>query len=173
MKASEVIVQNIVNKGVTDVFGIPGGVVIGFLESVRKNPNLKSHLLPNENSCGFAAISYARTSGKLGVVYATKGPGFTNLMTAINMAWQDSFPLLVVIGHNDGEPELIGQLGVRHTDHQNMDTVSLVQGITKFAIRIDTVSDIDKIQQAINITLDGRKGPALIDIASSVWDKEV
>ena len=86
-------------------FGIPGGVILPLLHSMKlQAPHIVPHLTYNEQTAGFCACGYAQASGKLGVAYATRGPGFTNLITAIAEAYYDSLPVLFITAHSASCP---------------------------------------------------------------------
>ena len=98
MRASDYIADFLVKQGVTDAFGIPGGVVLDLLYAIDRTEGITPHLCYHEQSAGFAACGYAQASGRLGVAYATRGPGFTNLISAIADAYSDSIPVMFISG---------------------------------------------------------------------------
>ena len=170
MTVAQYIVAQLQKLGVADVFGIPGGVILDLLYAFDDaKPRLTPHLMYHEQDAGFAACGYAQARGNLGVAYATKGPGFTNLITAIAEAYYESIPMLFITGHASDVVE-----GMRTMDDQEMDTCAMVAKITKCAKRINSVeiftSEFDK---AIQMCLSGRKGPILLDISSALWKKEI
>jgi acetolactate synthase-1/2/3 large subunit len=170
MRADDWIVDYLIRGGTTDVFGIPGVVVMDFLYAVdRRKPDITPHLCYHEQGAAFAACGYAQSTGKLGVAYATRGPGFTNMITAIADAYYDSIPTMFITSHSSTlEPEM------RVMNNQEIDTVSLVESITKKAIRID---DIDNLQKEVALAYyeatHGRKGPVFLDIYNGLFSKEV
>ena len=99
MKVAEYLVKTLSINGVTDVFGIPGGVVIDFLYALSES-NVNPHLSYHEQAAAFEACGYAQVNHTLGVVYATRGPGFTNLITGIADAYADSLPVLFITAHS-------------------------------------------------------------------------
>lgn len=171
MKVSDYIVDYMIRQHVTDAFGVPGGVVLELIYAMdaRKN-ELTPHLSYHEQAAGFAACGYAQASGHLGVAYATRGPGFTNLISAMADAYYDSLPVLFIIGHSAAS--LVDEMRVM--DDQEMDTVSMVKNITKYAARIDDVCQIEEaLEKACYKALNGRKGPVFLDIATSVMKKDI
>ena len=99
MKASDYIVEYLIGKGITDVFGYPGGMVTHLMDSFSKyQGQIAAHVTYHEQGAAFAACGYAQTSGKVGVAYATSGPGATNLITGICNAFFDSIPTLFITG---------------------------------------------------------------------------
>ena len=88
MRADDWFVSYLIDKGVTDVFGIPGVVIMDFLYAVdKRKPIITPHLNYHEQGSSFAACGYAQATGKLGVIITTSGPGFTNALTGLANAW--------------------------------------------------------------------------------------
>lgn len=170
MKVSEYIAQYLQKQGVTDAFGIPGGVILELMYALDATEGITPHLSFHEQCAGFAACGYAQAGGKLGVAYATKGPGFTNLLTAMADAYYDSIPVLFITAHSAATlPE-----GCRLVADQDMDTCGMVRNITKYAKRIDNIEEISiSLEKACQIAKDGRKGPVFLDIAASLFKKEM
>ena len=100
MKVSEYIAQYLQKQGITDAFGIPGGVILELMYALDATEGITPHLSFHEQCAGFAACGYAQAGRKLGVAYATKGPGFTNLLTAMADAYYDSIPVLFITAHS-------------------------------------------------------------------------
>lgn len=170
MKGSKFIANYLVNHGVTDAFGIPGGVVLDLLYAMDAEGGITPHLCYHEQAAGFAAIGYAQASGKLGVSYATRGPGFTNLITPIAEAYSESLPVLFITGH--ATPALNKKMRVMAD--QEIDTCAMVSGITKFAYRLEAVDELPEVlEKAYSIAVKGRKGPVVLDIATKVFLGEV
>lgn len=170
LTCDEFIVSKIVEAGTHDAFGIPGGVILRFLYALENNPNMEAHLTYHEQTAAFAALGYAQASGKLGVAYATRGPGICNMFTAIAEAYQESIPVLFITAH--GNREEID--GVRYVANQEINIVAAVRDITKYAVNVDKIEQVEHVvKQAIGIALSGRRGPVLLDIFSGLWDKEI
>ena len=171
MTGAQYIVDSLIRKGVTDAFGIPGGVVLSLLYAMdERKSELTPHLSYHEQCSGFAACGYAQASGKIGVAYATRGPGFTNLITAIADAYYDSLPTLFITAHSAPCPPE----GMRAMADQEMDTCSMVRNVTKMAVRIDDENSFAKnINKALQVATEGRKGPVFLDIAASLFKKEI
>ena len=174
MKVSDYIVEYLISKEITDVFGYPGGMVTHLMDSFSKYENkIKAHVTYHEQGAAFAACGYAQASGKMGVAYATSGPGATNLITGICNAYFDSIPILFITGQvNTFESK--GNLQVRQRGFQETDIVSMVKSVTKYAVKIE---DEDKIKwyldYAFDMAFDGRKGPVLLDIPMNVFRANV
>lgn len=169
MKVAEYLVEALKKKGVTDVFGIPGGVIIDLLYAFDSS-EITPHLSYHEQAAALEACGYAQVNYSLAVAYATRGPGFTNLITGIAEAYAESLPVLFITGHSG--------MAVSHEQRfekeQEMDTLQMVQHITKYAASIDSIEEaVEKIDEAIEIALYGRKGPVFLDFSSSLWNKEI
>lgn len=170
MKISQYLVQKLIEYEVTDVFGIPGGIILDFIYELNKNENIDVHLNYHEQGAAYAACGYAQSLGKLGVAYATKGPGLTNMITAIAEAFYDSLPVLFITAHS----QKVLNRNIRIEDEQEIDHSGLVSNITKYAKRVDS---IDSAIEAINIgcreAVSGRKGPVLLDFSAKILKSEV
>ena len=170
MRASDYIADFLVKKGVTDAFGIPGGVILDLIYAIDRTVGITPHLCYHEQSAGFAACGYAQVSGKLGVAYSTRGPGFTNLISAIADAYSDSIPVMFITGHScmTQNPKM------RVVADQELDTCGMVKSITKYAVRVDSADSLlVELSKAYAIAMEGRKGPVMLDISSSIWKEEV
>lgn len=170
MKVSEYIAQYLQKQSVTDVFGIPGGVILELMYALDATEGITPHLCFHEQCAGFAACGFAQAGGNLGVAYATKGPGFTNLLTAMADAYYDSIPVLFITAHTAASlPD-----GCRLVADQDMDTCGMVRGITKYAARIDQIEEVAIcLEKACKTAMEGRKGPVFLDIAASLFKKEI
>lgn len=171
MTGAQYIVDSLIKRGVTDAFGIPGGVILPLLyEFDNRRSDLEPHLSYHEQCAGFAACGYAQASGKLGVAYSTRGPGFTNLITAIADAYYDSLPVLFITAHSAPCPPN----GMRVMADQEMDTCSMVRNITKKAARLDDpMSFADDFEELCETALNGRKGPVFLDVSTKVLSQEI
>lgn len=170
MKTSEYIAKRLVELGVTDAFGLPGGVILELIYALDATEGIIPHLCYHEQSAGFAACGYAQISGKLGVAYATRGPGFTNLITAIADAYYDSLPVLFITAHAAPCPPE----GMRIMEDQEMDTCVMVNNITKYAARLDNEYFFsEEFEKACQIALEGRKGPVFLDISAALLKSEI
>ena len=98
IKGAEVIMECLRKEGVEIIFGYPGGANLPMYDALKKYPDIRHVLARHEQGAAHAADAYARISGKAGVVWATSGPGATNLVTGIANAWMDSVPLVCITG---------------------------------------------------------------------------
>ena len=142
MKVTDYIVEFVVDKGITDMFGYPGGVICHLIDSATKyDHKLNTHINYHEQASAFAACGYAQETGKMGVCFTTSGPGATNLMTGIANAYFDSIPVMFLTGQVDTYG-LKGDLPVRQRGFQETDIVSMAESVTKMAIRVDEPTQI-------------------------------
>ena len=156
MTVAEFIVNKIVEYGVTDVFGIPGGVVLDFLYTIDGRDGINAHLSYNEQAAAYEACGYAQCNHSLGVAYATRGPGVTNLITGIADAYSDSIPVVFITAHADKVVENL----TRFDKDQELNIVDMVKNITKYAVAIDDIETVQfEIDQALKLAMEGRKGP--------------
>lgn len=171
LRADDWIIDYLIKQGVTDIFGIPGVVVLDFLYAAeRRNPEIVPHLAYHEQGAAFAACGYAQISGKLGVAYSTRGPGLTNMITAIADAYYDSIPTVFITAH----ATLDVYSEMRVMNNQEIDTVDLVKNISKKAVRIDRIEELQtEVIDSIGIAMKDRKGPVVLDIWSGLFSQEV
>lgn len=170
MTGAKYLVEVLKKYGVSDAFGIPGGVILEMIYALKDSGSITPHLSYHEQAAGFAASGFAQASGKLGVAYATRGPGFTNMVTAIADAYCDSIPVLFITSHVG--KELNDR--VRLTSNQEIDACAMVQKVTKYAKRIDSATEFpEALEKACYEALNGRKGSVFIDVASYIWKSEV
>ena len=163
MNCSEYLARFLAEKGVTDVFGYPGGYIVPFMDALDGQEGIEVHLCYNEQGCSFAANGYARVSGKLGVFFTTSGPGAVNALGGLADAWFDGIPVMGICG-NSPNTELKGFSGVRQIGFQEMDIVSMTRGITKYSATPKCVEEFPSVvEMAYNMAISGRKGGVVID----------
>lgn len=169
MTVAEYIVKILADYSVSDVFGIPGGVILPFLYAVKNSSVIQPHLLYNEQSAAFAALGYSQKKKKLACAYATRGPGIANMMTAIAEAYHESLPVVFITAH--GKNNLPG---MRMTYDQEIDFVPSVSKFTKYAAVIDSVEDVEcVVEKAMQTALSERFGPVLLDFSAKLFSQEI
>jgi len=163
LNGAEILIRTLIEQGVTDVFGYPGGQVINIYDAVYKYRDEINHILTaHEQGAAHAADGYSRATGKVGVCIATSGPGATNLVTGIATAMLDSIPLVAITGNVPCS--LIGR-----DSFQEIDITGVTLPITKHNYFVNKVEDLaDTIREAFSIAKSGRPGPVLIDIPKDV-----
>ncbi|MCD2492281.1 thiamine pyrophosphate-binding protein [Lacrimispora sp. NSJ-141] len=174
MKVSDFIVEYLVDRGITDVFGYPGGMVTHLMDSFGKyQEKILAHVVYHEQGAAFSACGYAQATGKVCVAYATSGPGATNLITGICNAYFDSIPVLFITGQvNTFESK--GNLGVRQRGFQETEIVSMVKNVTKMSAYIEQADKIKYyLDKAFYLATNGRQGPVLLDIPMDILKSEI
>ena len=170
MKSPQVLMECLLEQGVDTVFGYPGGTILNIYDEFERSgykEKIRHILTAHEQGASHAADGYARSTGKVGVCFATSGPGATILTTGIATAYMDSSPV-VFITVNVGE-NLIGK-----DSFQEVDITGITMPITKCNYLVRRAEDLaDVIREAFAIARSGRPGPVLIDILKNVTYEEV
>ena len=164
MNSAEYLVDFLIKKGVTDIFGYSGGYIVPFIDALfGRRGEIKVHLCYNEQGCAYAADGYARASGKIGVYFTTSGPGAVNGFGGLADAWFDGVPLMCISG-NVPTKEQRGYSGVRQVGFQEMEIVSMTKHITKYSVSPNNAEAFPEIvARAYNLATTGRKGGVVID----------
>jgi len=162
LTGSQIIIECLKEQKVDTVFGYPGGAILNVYDELYLHPEIKHVLTSHEQGASHAADGYARSTGKVGVCFATSGPGATNLVTGIATAYMDSVPM-VAITCNVTVP-LLGK-----DSFQEIDISGITMPITKHNFIVKDVNMLAKtIRRAFNIARSGRPGPVLVDIPKDV-----
>ena len=163
LTGSQIVVETLIEQGVTDVFGYPGGQVINIYDALYSAGDRINHILTaHEQGAAHAADGYARATGKVGVVIATSGPGATNLVTGIANAMLDSVAMVAITGNVASS--LVGK-----DSFQEIDITGITLPITKHNYFVKDISELaDCIREAFAIAKSGRPGPGLVDIPKDV-----
>ena len=163
MTGSRIVIETLIEQGVTDVFGYPGGQVVNIYDELYKASDRINHVLTaHEQGASHAADGYSRVTGKVGVVIATSGPGATNLVTGIATAMLDSVPMVAIPGNVP--TSLIGR-----DSFQEINITGVTLPITKHNYFVSNVDELaDTIREAFQIAKSGRPGPVLVDIPKDV-----
>jgi acetolactate synthase-1/2/3 large subunit len=163
MTGAEIIISTLIEQGVTDVFGYPGGQVINIYDALYKfKDKINHYLTAHEQGAAHAADGYSRATGKVGCCIATSGPGATNLVTGIATAMLDSIPMVAITGNVPCS--LIGK-----DSFQEIDITGVTLPITKHNYFVNKIEDLaDSIREAFAIAKSGRPGPVLVDVPKDV-----
>ena len=166
VKGREVIVKCLENEGVDTIFGYPGGTSMEIHQALTQTKKIRMVLPRHEQGGAFAAVGFARSTGRVGVCLATSGPGAINLLTGIMDAKMDSIPLLAITGQVPS--------AVSGTDaFQETDIVGATFPLVKHSYLVQDVNDIPRIiNEAVYIATTGRPGPVLIDIPKNIQQQE-
>ncbi len=164
MKVSDYIVEFLVEKEIDKVFGYIGGNNAHIFDSIDKHKDIELVNSRHEQASGFSAEGYARVTSKTGVATVTSGPGGTNLVTPIASCFLDSVPSMFIVGDiNSFERD--SSRGMRQIGFQDIDIVSIVKPITKYAVFVKDIHNLRyELEKAYYFTQEGRKGPVLISI---------
>ena len=167
INGAEIIVECLKEQGVKTVFGYPGGTALNVYDALYKHADEIEHILTShEQGASHAADGYARATGKVGVCFATSGPGATNLVTGIATAYMDSIPMVAITCNVN-----VDMLG-RDT-FQEIDIAGVTMPITKHNFIVKDVKDLAKtMRRAFAIAAGGRPGPVLVDVTKDVTANE-
>jgi len=162
MTGAEMVVQALIDQGVTDVFGYPGGAVLPIYDEIFQQEKVRHILVRHEQGAGHAAEGYARSTGRPGVALVTSGPGATNMVTPLTDALMDSIPMVCITGQVP--THLIG-----NDAFQECDTVGITRPATKHNWLVRDVNDLSRVlHEAFYVATHGRPGPVLVDIPKDV-----
>lgn len=168
---ADIVVKTLIEQGVDTVFGYPGGQILNVYDSLYTHSDSIRHILTaHEQGAVHAADGYARTTGKVGVVISTSGPGATNLVTGIANAELDSVPIVAICGN-------VPTTQIGSDSFQEINITAVTKPITKKNYFVDSVEKLaDTIREAFAAAASGRPGPVLIDVPKDVqtalWEYE-
>ena len=162
MTGSEILIRALGEQGVDVVFGYPGGAVLPIYDALFRQNELRHILVRQEAGAVHAAEGYARSTGKVGVVLVTSGPGATNCVTGLTDALMDSVPVVCLTGQVP--THLIG-----NDAFQEADTVGITRPCTKHNYLVKRVEDLARvIREAFHVARSGRPGPVVVDLPKDV-----
>lgn len=163
LSGADILVKTLIEQGCDTVFGYPGGQILNVYDSLYTYQNEIHHILTaHEQGAAHAADGYARTTGKVGVVLSTSGPGATNLVTGIATAYLDSIPMVAICGN-------VPTTQIGTDSFQELDITGVTLPITKHNYFVGSVENLaDTIREAFSLAQSGRPGPVLIDVPKDV-----
>ncbi len=162
MTGAEMVIAALADQGVEHIFGYPGGAVLPIYDALFQQDKVQHILVRHEQGAVHAAEGYARSTGKVGTVLVTSGPGATNAVTGLTDALCDSIPLVVITGQVP--THLIG-----NDAFQECDTVGITRPCTKYNYLVKSVDDLPRVlHEAFHIAASGRPGPVVVDIPKDV-----
>jgi acetolactate synthase I/II/III large subunit len=162
MTGAEMVIEALSDQGVKHLFGYPGGAVLPIYDELFKQEKIKHVLVRHEQGAVHAAEGYARSSGKVGCVLVTSGPGATNAVTGLADALMDSIPLVCITGQVP--THLIG-----NDAFQECDTVGITRPCTKHNYLVKNVDDLSRVlHEAFYVAANGRPGPVVVDIPKDI-----
>jgi acetolactate synthase-1/2/3 large subunit len=162
LNGSQIIMECLKEQKVDTVFGYPGGSILNVYDELYRHPEIHHILTSHEQGASHAADGYARATGKVGVCFATSGPGATNLVTGIATAYMDSVPIVAITCN-------VGRTLLGKDSFQEVDIVGITMPITKYSMIVKDVTKLaDSIRRAFRIAKSGRPGPVLVDVTKDV-----
>jgi acetolactate synthase-1/2/3 large subunit len=163
MTGAEMVIEALADQGVEHIFGYPGGAVLPIYDALFQSQDRVRHILVrHEQGAVHAAEGYARSTGKVGCVLVTSGPGATNAVTGLTDALCDSIPLVVITGQVP--THLIGS-----DAFQECDTVGITRPCTKYNYLVKNIDDLPRVlHEAFHIAASGRPGPVVVDIPKDI-----
>ncbi len=166
MNGAQILLACLREQGVDTVFGYPGGAVIPLYDALYDEKNIKHIRTAHEQGAVHAADGYARSTGRVGVCFATSGPGATNTITGIATAFMDSVPMVVITGQVS--VPLLGK-----DSFQEIDITGITLSVTKHNYLVRNVNQLaDVVRDAFRVAGSGRPGPVLIDVPKNVFMEE-
>lgn len=167
MNGAVAVVEALTVEGVTQVFGLPGTTIMDVLDALAQQTAIRYISARHEQVAAFMADGYARVSGDVGVCIASRGPGAANLAAAIANSYEESIPVLAVIGQ-------VADDIVERAAFEEMDVVGFFRPITKWAVEIHDPRRIPELlQRAIRLSMSGRRGPVVVSLPLDVLRAQV
>jgi acetolactate synthase-1/2/3 large subunit len=162
MTGAEMVIEALTDQGVKHIFGYPGGAVLPIYDAMFEQQKVQHILVRHEQGAVHAAEGYARSTGKVGCVLVTSGPGATNAVTGLTDALMDSVPLVCITGQVP--THLIG-----NDAFQECDTVGITRPCTKYNYLVKTIADLPRVlHEAFYVASSGRPGPVVVDIPKDI-----
>ena len=166
LTGSQMVCESLIREGVDVVFGLPGGAILPLYQTMPQYPQLRHILVRHEQAAAMAADGYFRASGRVGVAFATSGPGATNLATGLACAIMDSSAFVAITGQ-------VARAAIGKDAFQETDTTGVTLPITKHNYLVMNAVDIPRvIKEAFYIAKSGRPGPVLVDIPKDVLNEQ-
>ena len=164
LSGAQIVCESLLREDVDVVFGLPGGAILPLYGVLGQYP-LRHILVRHEQGAAHAADGYSRASGKVGVAFATSGPGATNLITGLATAMMDSSAVVAITGQ-------VGRAAIGRDAFQETDITGATLPVTKHNYLVMHASDLERtIKEAFHIARTGRPGPVLVDIPKDVYQE--
>src|ERR1700680_5012393 len=162
MTGAEMVIQALADQGAEHIFGYPGGAVLPIYDALFQQDKVRHILVRHEQGAVHAAEGYARSTGKVGCVLVTSGPGATNAVTGLTDALCDSIPLVCITGQVP--THMIG-----NDAFQECDTVGITRPCPKYNYLVKNVADLARVlHEAFYVAAHGRPGPVVVDIPKDI-----
>ncbi len=167
INVSDWVAEILAEQGVERVFLYPGGTIAPLVNACIKK-GIVIENFKNEQGAGYAALAYARLTGRPQVIMVTSGPGVTNILTPLADAYYDSTPVIVITGQV-GTTDLNGRSGVRQRGFQEVPTVAITSPISKLSVCLMSPDDVfHYVPQAFKTAMQGRRGPVVLDFPMDI-----
>ena len=163
---AQIVCESLIQEGVEVIFGLPGGAILPLYQTLPQYPQLRHILVRHEQCAAHAADGYARVTGKVGVCFATSGPGATNLVTGLANALMDSVPMVAVTGQ-------VPRAAIGKDAFQETDVTGVTLPVTKHNYLVMSARELGPVmKEAFYLAANGRPGPVLVDIPKDVLQEE-
>jgi acetolactate synthase-1/2/3 large subunit len=170
--AVDVLLAYLKAEGTRVVFGIPGGLLHPFFDAVERDPELALIVTKHEEGAAFMADGYARSSRRLAVCAGTSGPGATNLLTGVAVAFADGVPMLVITGQ--AASAALGKGAAQETSREDIDIVQMFQPVTKYSTMVTSAEALPHhLRRALRRSMSGRPGPAHLNVPVDLWKHQI
>lgn len=174
-RVADIVIETIDELNIRVCFSVVGGGAMHLNNAFVLNDKIKKIYNHHEQACTMAAEAYAKSSGQIAVVCVTSGPGGTNAINGVQGAWVENIPMIVISGYPRIETSMLNtDLNIRYRGVQENDIISQVKNITKYSKLVtDAYKVKNEIKKAVNIALEGRRGPVWIDIPLDIQGKYI
>ncbi|CAN5220244.1 acetolactate synthase large subunit [soil metagenome] len=170
--AVDVMLRYLLAEDATTVFGVPGGLLHPFFDAVERHPEFRLIVTKHEEGAAFMADGFARMRNRLAVCAGTSGPGATNLLTGVSVAYADGIPLLVITGQ--APSSTMGKGAAQETSPEDMDSVGMFRSVTKYSALVQSPDRLGHhLRRALRMCLSGRPGPVHLNVPVDFWGKPV
>jgi acetolactate synthase-1/2/3 large subunit len=166
----DVFLHFLKEEGARVVFGVPGGLLHPFFKAVEDDPDMTLIVTKHEEGAAFMADGYARVSRKLAVCAGTSGPGATNLLTGVSVAFSDGVPVVVVTG----QPPLgvLGHGAAQETSREDIDIVAMFRPVTKYSTMVTSPQSLaHHLRRGLRLALSGRNAPVHLNVPVDIWNQ--
>ena len=161
------LLEALIEQGVDTVFGYPGGAVLPLYDALHAQPRIRHVLVRHEQAAVHAAEGYARSTGRVGVVFVTSGPGVANTISGLLDAMSDSIPVLCISGQ-------VARAAIGTDAFQECDALGISRPVTKWNVQVRHAGEVaDVTRRALQVAAEGRPGPVLLDLPKDVQKEEV
>lgn len=169
-RVADYIIKTIADAGAAHIFMVTGRGILQLTDAVAKEPDIQGICTLHEQSASYAAMAYAKATGKIGACLVSAGCAAANAVTGCLCAYQDNLPVVFISGnHSLAETTRYTGIPIRTYGSQETDIISIVESVTKYAVMITDSSDtVYEVQKALYLAKEGRKGPVWIDIPLDV-----